>query len=772
MPDGAQRAWRPEPAKAAFVPLPADDRAIAGGKEFARRLTALGTDYRRRTAMLHERGAARWRAALDELVTGTRLRVPLASDFRSYARDFVRRCILTLDVLRRRGNEFREYEATGQPPLLAFDYEILIDGRELPDPVNYCLVRILPPAGVEIEPTKRPYLIIDPRAGHGAGIGGFKQESQVGIALREGNPVYFTVFYPTPEPGQTLACVAAAQRRFMREVARRHPDSPKPALVGNCQGGWAAMALAAVDPDIAGPLVLNGAPLSYWAGVNGKNPMRYLGGLAGGSWLAYLVSDLGNGRFDGAWLVQNFETLNPANTWWTKYYRLFANIDTEAERFLDFEKWWGGFVQLTGDEMRAIVDDLFVGNKLATGGIPIGTGATLDLRRVRSPIVVFCSQGDDITPPQQALNWIADTYLSAREIKAHGQTIVYIVHAETGHLGIFVSGSVVRREFSQIAGTLASIEALPPGLYELVIEDAQPDARGLPQYEVSLHERDIADILAHDDSREDERLFRIVAAVSELNGRAYDLFVAPWVRMMSNDWSAKLLRELHPMRTQRLLWSDANPLLWWLPTAAAFVQKEIPPAAPDNPLLWLQERVSDLVGGFLDSYRDLRDAGLENSFQFVYGALDASGASERLQAGRPMMRSGAEELSARALAGISEGGVPEAVVRMLLLMMKAGGSVRRETLGYVQGKLAEVAAFAALDAATLRTMLTAQNIIVAYEPEQALRTLAALLPTPEARSEAMQILRRVLPADVSARPMQSAMLARFAEVLGEGVSAA
>ena len=61
------------------------------------------------------------------------------------------------------------------------------------------------------------------------------------------------------------------------------------------------------------------------------------GGLLGGTWLASLTSDLGAGKFDGAWLVQNFENLNPANTFWDKYYQVFANIDTEPARFLEFE---------------------------------------------------------------------------------------------------------------------------------------------------------------------------------------------------------------------------------------------------------------------------------------------------------------------------------------------------------------------------------------------------------------------------------------------------
>jgi hypothetical protein len=45
---------------------------------------------------------------------------------------------------------------------------------------------------------------------------------------------------------------------------------------------------------------LAGSPLSYWAGIHGKVPMRYLGGLLGGTWLTALAGDAGDGIFDGA----------------------------------------------------------------------------------------------------------------------------------------------------------------------------------------------------------------------------------------------------------------------------------------------------------------------------------------------------------------------------------------------------------------------------------------------------------------------------------------
>ena len=95
-----------------------------------------------------------------------------------------------------------------------------------------------------------------------------------------------------------------------------------------------------------GPVILAGAPLSYWTGVRGENPMRYTGGLVGGTWITALMGDLGAGTFDGAWLVTNFENLDPSNTYWTKNYNLYSKVDTKRLRYLEFEQWWGGHVLL------------------------------------------------------------------------------------------------------------------------------------------------------------------------------------------------------------------------------------------------------------------------------------------------------------------------------------------------------------------------------------------------------------------------------------------
>ena len=81
----------------------------------------------------------------------------------------------------------------------------------------------------------------------------------------------------------------------------------------------------------------------------------------------------------------------------------------------------------------------------------------------RSPIICFCSKGDNITPPQQALDWILDLYGSVEDIRANGQTIVYCVHESVGHLGIFVSGSVAKKEHDEFASNIDFIDACRPG---------------------------------------------------------------------------------------------------------------------------------------------------------------------------------------------------------------------------------------------------------------------------------------------------------------------
>jgi pimeloyl-ACP methyl ester carboxylesterase len=556
------------------------------------------------------------------------LLTPSRSVFRDafeYLVDSWQRSILFWDTMRRRGDIAMERQRQGHPPVLKYDYELIIDGRNLPRPVNYMLLRIMPKGPATADVRMRPFVIVDPRAGHGPGIGGFKQDSEIGMALRAGHPVYFVSFLPQPVPGQTLADVCSAEAVFIEEVARRHADADKPCVIANCQAGWAVAILASVRPEIVGPIILSGAPLAYWSGASGQNPMRYSGGLLGGKWMESLACDLGNGLFDGIYLVQNFENLNPANSLWGKYYNLYSQIDTESDRFLDFEAWWTGYFLLNAEEMDTIVSDLFIGNKLSRGLITAAGGKKVDLRSIRSPVVIFASRGDNISPPQQALNWIEDVYGSERVLIESGRVIIYLIHETIGHLGVFVSGGVARKEYSQLIGTLEMIDSVPPGLYEMKIGRGDSVAGweelGKSEYSVRFEMRTMKDIHGLDDSREDEARFGSVEAVSKIGDAAYRSFVRPWIRLFTNDFTAELIRQLQPLRVQRTMLSSVNPLLnpvsWWASIACECRQ----PVSEDNVFRIQEQALSQVITAALDAYRDLRDTWCEFIFKTAYGPL-------------------------------------------------------------------------------------------------------------------------------------------------------
>lgn len=592
-----------------------------------------------------------------------------------YARDSWQRIVLYADVMRKRGNQYQEHLVEDVPNVLDFPAEVVMTGVDLPRPVNYGLVRILAPDLPQPDPSKRPFVVVDPRAGHGPGIGGFKAESEVGVALRAGHPCYFIGFLPNPVPGQTVEDVMHAEVAFLEKVISLHPHSEgKPTVIGNCQAGWQILMTAAMRPDLFGPIIVAGAPVSYWAGWHGRNPMRYSGGMMGGSWATALAGDLGNGRFDGANLVQNFEKLNPANTHWSKQYNLYANIDTEAPRYLEFEKYWGGHVFLNAVEMQYIVDNLFIGNRLATAQLITSDGVRLDLRNIRSPIVVFCSNGDNITPPPQALGWINDLYRDDADLQAHDQTIVYSVHDSIGHLGIFVSGKVGHKEHQKFASNIDLINLLPAGLYEAKIVDKTVDTPNAElasgDYVLSVEQRRLDDVRAIvQPSVENDRKFAAAARVSEVNLSLYRSFVQPWVRAVVTPQSARMLELMHPLRVSYERWNDHNPLARLVAKEADKVRARRMPVAASNPWLAMQEAFSSAITAGLNSWRDLRDAATEQTFDLVYGnplvqALAGQGAGI-VPSPHPGVTHEHKEDDASLDDEVYQGGLVEAGVRAL-----------------------------------------------------------------------------------------------------------
>ena len=435
--------------------------------------------------------------------------------------------------------------------------------------------------------------------------------------------------------------------------------------------------------------------------------------------------------------------MNPANTYWSKYYNLFRDVDAETPRFLDFERWWGSPTLLNSEEIEVIVDDLFIGNRLAGGS---GRTSGIDLKRIEAPVVVFCSYGDNITPPQQALNWIADVYPSDLALRSAGRTIVYLQHASIGHLGIFVSGKVARREHRQLLGAIDAIALLSPGLYELMIDDLPASPSGDQAYQVHFESRRIADILAHDeDGRSDEREFALVDRVSGLNSTLYDWFVRPWMRRAINEPLAESLRKSHPFHQQQIVWSSLNPALWWLAGSAALTRTNRRPASPNNPLLAWQEVFSSVIEAQLDGYRDIRDASQELLFHSFYGGLSTLTGGQAPRSQQSHIEQRDKALIEHLHDSLLQGGEREALIRIFCLLARASGRFGKERIEELAQRARTLSQQLGIDPLAVRDSVRLQDLLVFAHPEESLNTLPLLLAKASQREVVLTAATHLVP---------------------------
>jgi hypothetical protein len=474
-----------------------------------------------------------------------------------------------------------------------------------------------------------------------------------------------------------------------------------------------------------------------------------------------MMADLGNGLFDGANLVSNFESLNPENSLFGKYYNLYSKVDTEAHRFLEFEKWWGGYCFMTEAEMRWILDNLFIGNKLATGEAILGM-ERVDLKAIKSPIIVFASHGDNITPPQQALNWIPDLYASVEEIKARGQRIVYMLHDSIGHLGIFVSSQIAGREHVAITDTVRAIEALSPGLYQMVLDDEED------RVHIRFEPRGMGDILALGDGRDDEELFTEVAQMSNINTEIYDRFLRPAIQSISTPETAALIRESHPLRTQRVIFSDKNPIMPLLDKAAESITQVRKPVSKDNPFIMAEKVASECIAAQLNMYRSIRDSMTETSFFSIYTSPWTKAFISPKDSGLPKhsmvdVRQMPEVY--RALAKIDQGGLAEGVVRILHLLNDARGYVRRTRLERELIALGHSTLFPDMEHEDIVKLVHQQALIVDFEPKLAIDSLPILLNSADSQQKALKLVMEIAGPRDTMHPFALKMYGQIEDLL-------
>ena len=334
--------------------------------------------------------------------------------------------------------------------------------------------------------------------------------------------------------------------------------------------------------------MLAGSPLSYWAGVRGKNPMRYLGGLLGGTWLTALTGDLGNGIFDGANLVANFESLNPANTYWEQaLQRLFqGRHGGDALSRVRDVVGQPGAAQRRGD---AVDRRQSVRRQQARHGrdcVPPTACASICATSSRRS---SCSAPGATTSRRRSRRWtgFSTSTTATREIVANGQTIVYTLHQSIGHLGIFVSGKVAQKEHGEFVSDMELIDVLPPGLYEAPHRDAG-EAEGnraliKGDFLFRLENRTLDDIRAFG-------VNTTSTTSASQPSHAFPRSITASIRPSCSHWSARasettaaFLRDTHPHRLRLATFSDRNPAMASVKAAAETVRAHRNPSLKTIP---------------------------------------------------------------------------------------------------------------------------------------------------------------------------------------------
>jgi hypothetical protein len=310
---------------------------------------------------------------------------------------------------------------------------------------------------------------------------------------------------------------------------------------------------------------------------------------------------------------------------------------------------------------------------------------------------------------------------------------------------------------------------LQPGGYIMEIEETS--ATGKDKYLSTFREVSLEELRKHNKlERRDEKPFELVNEMSLLNEKAYAIYPRPFVKRFVNEKTAEIGRKMHPLRVQRWLFSDRNPLMWPVSPAASAVKSNRKPVKEDNPYRKLEETFSEMMTASLNLYRDLRDAASEAAFFQIYGSMITLGALGDV---KPVIEPDAKVDPRKlphvkeALTAIDKGGYAEAVARIGSLTAQYAAPIPLYTLEKASELVRSDEILSKLTEKQIRRIRSEAGVLALLEPEATLQALPKLLADPGDRRRALEVLQWGLKLDdVTAE--QREILGRIQEVLSGG----
>jgi hypothetical protein len=201
---------------------------------------------------------------------------------------------------------------------------------------------------------------------------------------------------------------------------------------------------------------------------------------------------------------------------------------------------------------------------------------------------------------------------------------------------------------------------------------------------------------------------------------------------------------------------------------APAVREARKPVAPTNPFFQSEKLIAGMVEQGMNFWRDVKTM----TDELTFFALYANPFAARLVEGRATdpnatIGEGLRELPQvqAALMNLTRGGYAEGVIRILILLAKARGSVRQSRLERSNAILQSAEPFKSMGDAVRSHIINEQSLIVDFEPEEAITALPSVLATNEERSRAIALAEQIAGDVAEMNEATVRMLVRIRDVL-------
>lgn len=261
-----------------------------------------------------------------------------------------------------------------------------------------------------------------------------------------------------------------------------------------------------------------------------------------------------------------------------------------------------------------------------------------------------------------------------------------------------------------------------------------------------------------------------VARMSEQLADVYDATLRPAVKAMVTPELAEMNRASHPMRTTRAALNSGTPGMNLARVAAEKTRQERSPVDPKNPFLVMESIYGQMVENTLDVMRDLRESAIEltflglwaNPMALAYGHTHAMGRTRKDPnhlADEPQVK--------LLLQKIDQGGLAEAIIRMLVLIAGTRKDVRHDRLERSMETMHSRPPLSAMQVEERVKLIHEQTVIARFAPQEALATLPKLITTQKDRKAALDAVHYVIGAAEEMVPETRIMLEQMGELLNQ-----